>query len=378
MRDGDAGFLEGLFKKYYFENASSIAEPSRMQSREFGYQRFNGGMIRHISLKSANEMRLLLISNAPSDAYCSSAYYTLPELEMNQKDWQGADLVFDIDAKDLRLDCRSKHTMYKCSSCGAVSGDAHACGNCDSPKYDAVSVACSNCIDESKKEVEKLKEILVSDLGVEESAIRTYFSGNEGFHVHAEPSGYEDFNSRERGELANYIRFMDPIPERFGVSRQQKDIPRMLPGPGESGWPGRVARFAFGTDHKRKKFIASLGQNKYEGYGAVLRSLSAKIGAAIDPSVTMDVHRIFRMPRSLNGKSGLLKMPCDDLKSFDPYAEACVLDDAKVTVSASCMASFKLGGRKFGPYDSKEVQVPAYAAAYMICKGLASTVDAGQ
>jgi len=378
MLDDDTRFLEGLFKKYYFENASAIPEPSRIQSREFGYQKFNSGMIRHISLKNANEMHLLLVSNSPSDAYCSSAYYTLPELEMNQKDWQGADLVFDIDAKDLRLDCRSSHTMYRCSSCGAVSGDTQHCSSCGSSKYSAVSVSCSNCINESKKEVEKLKEILVSDFGILESAIRTYFSGNEGFHVHTTSSDYEDFDSRERGELVNYIKFIDPIPERFGMPRNQKNIKSMLPESSDPGWPGRVARFIFGSDYKRKKLMESLGQNKYDGYGAVLRSLSVKIGVAIDPSVTMDVHRIFRMPHSLNGKSGLLKMPCDDLESFDPYSKACVLDDAEVTVCASCTASFNLGGCKFGPYDSEEVKVPAYAAAYMICKGLASIAGAGQ
>ena len=29
-----------------------------------------------------------------------------------------------------------------------------------------------------------------------------------------------------------------------------------------------------------------------------------KIGAKIDPNVTMDIHRIFRLPGSINSKSG--------------------------------------------------------------------------
>ena len=44
--------------------------------REFGFQKFNGGMNRHISLKSDKELHLLLMQNKPSDVYCSNACYS--------------------------------------------------------------------------------------------------------------------------------------------------------------------------------------------------------------------------------------------------------------------------------------------------------------
>ena len=36
---------------------------------------------------------------------------TFPNLSMNEKDWKEADLIFDIDAKDLNLPCREHHTV---------------------------------------------------------------------------------------------------------------------------------------------------------------------------------------------------------------------------------------------------------------------------
>ena len=46
----------------------------------------------------------------------------------------------------------------------------------------------------------------------------------------------------------------------------------------------------------------------------------------------MDVHRTFRMPDTLNSKSGLTKMGCIDLKSFDPLNDCCLLGGRDVEV----------------------------------------------
>ena len=104
-----------------------------------------------------------------------------------------------------------------------------------------------------------------------------------------------------------------------------------------------------------------------------LDDASSSIGVKIDPSVTMDIHRIFRLPGSINSKSGLTKTRCDDdLKNFDPYTDASFLaDDDNIQVFADCPIQFKLKDRTFGPYNSQITTVPTFAAAYMICKKLA-------
>ncbi len=95
MKETDIKFLEDSFKKYYFEHFDLIRVPERTFEREFGYQKFNSGMTRHISLKDDKELHLLFMQNIPSDVYCSNAYYLFPNLPMNEKDWKEADLIFD-------------------------------------------------------------------------------------------------------------------------------------------------------------------------------------------------------------------------------------------------------------------------------------------
>ena len=48
-----------------------------------------------------------------------------------------------------------------------------------------------------------------------------------------------------------------------------------------------------------------------------LDDVSENIGVKIDPNVTMDIHRIFRLPGSINSKSGLTKIHVTDLTKFD-------------------------------------------------------------
>ena len=373
MHEGDAALLEGLFKRYYFESAASIKAPPQIGQREFGYQRFNGSMVRHLALKDENELRLMLVSNAPAGVYCSNAYYSFPDLEMDQKDWKGADLIFDIDAKDLALECRDSHTVRLCRDCQAPCGDASPCGRCSSTRRSQVSVTCGRCIDASKAEVIKLREILTDDFGIDPRDIRTYFSGNEGFHVYAHAPPLEGLSSRERNELVDYIRFSWAVPERFGMTKgQKKNLDLTLPETDEGGWGGRVARHLFRNKTGRRKFIAGLGSGAYGAYQEALREAAGSAGARIDPHVTTDTHRIFRMPGSINGKSGLAKVLCADLDGFDPYDVACVLGGSPLEVIANCPVSFRLKGTDFGPYRGERVSVPGYAAAYMICKGLAT------
>ena len=43
-------------KKYYFDQFELIRVPERTSEREFGYQKFNSGMTRHISVKDDKEL----------------------------------------------------------------------------------------------------------------------------------------------------------------------------------------------------------------------------------------------------------------------------------------------------------------------------------
>ncbi|MDH3276801.1 MAG: DNA primase [Nitrosopumilus sp.] len=370
MQNKEIKFLEESFKKYYFDHFDLIHVPKRTSEREFGFQKFNSGMIRHISLKDDKELHLLLMQNTPSDVYCSNAYYSFPNQPMNEKDWKEADLIFDIDAKDLHLDCRQHHSVTKCNECNQISNTNNHCSKCNSTKIEIKSLPCKHCIDGSKKEVVKLLNILVDDLDVEKHNIEIYFSGNEGFHVYAYNSQFQELGSRERSELVDYIMFRGTIPETFGM-KKLKPNRSLFPEFNEKGWRGRLSKEIFGSKSKRSKIISDLISDGYSNFQKRLENLSTSIGSQIDPNVTMDIHRIFRLPGSLNSKSGLSKVLCTDLQKFDPYSDSSFLNENTIEITANCPIEFKLKNKKFGPYYEEQTTVPTFAAVYMICKNLA-------
>ena len=115
-------------------------------------------MIRHKSFEEINQLRNFINLTVPSNVYYSSAYYENPNAPMNKKNWLGADLIFDIDADHLEISCRANH------------GDKWI---------------CENCLNEAKKEAIKLIEVLITDFGLPPNNINVYFSGNRGYHIHA-------------------------------------------------------------------------------------------------------------------------------------------------------------------------------------------------
>ncbi len=372
MLENDLKFLEETFKQYYFDHFDSIHVPDRSQEREYGYKKFNSGMIRHISLKTDKDLHLMLMTNVPSDVFCSNAYYSFPNLPMAEKDWKEADLIFDIDAKDLNLSCRKDHTCIKCISCGEISLLQDVCPKCKSNKLDLLSLPCQNCISGVKKEVLNLIKILTNDLQIDDENVRISFSGNEGFHLYVANSFYNQLGSKERGDLIDYIMFRRAIPERFGF---KKENPSRLSFPelDEAGWRGRVAKELFGSKSKRSKAITKIISDGKLAYQQILEGIGKNsIGIKIDPNVTVDIHRIFRLEGSLNSKSGLAKLACENIEKFNPYVEACLIDDKPVEVSANSPIEFRLKNRKFGPYTNEKVFVPKYVAVYMLCKGIAS------
>ncbi len=372
MLENDLKFLEETFKQYYFDHFDFIHIPDRSLEREYGYKKFNSGMVRHISLKTDKDLHLMLMTNVPSDVFCSNAYYTFPNLPMAEKDWKEADLIFDIDAKDLNLSCRKDHTCVKCLSCGEVSLLHDTCPKCKSNKLDLLSLTCDNCISGVKKEVLNLIKILTNDLQIDDKNVRTSFSGNEGFHLYVANSSYNQLGSKERGDLIDYIMFRRVMPERFGF-KKENPLRHTFPELDEAGWRGRVAKELFGSKSKRSKAITKIISDGKLAYQQILEEIGKNsIGIKIDPNVTVDIHRIFRLEGSLNSKSGLAKLACENIERFDPYTETCLIDDSSVEVSANFPIEFRLKNIKFGPYTNEKVSVPKYAAAYMLCKGIAS------
>src|SRR5918996_5657064 len=136
--------IKKTFREYYFNQSNAIEEPVKIELREFGFMHFGqAGMLRHLSFKSMKELHAMLVREAPSDVYCSNAYYRFPtEQPMQEKRWLGADLIFDIDGKDLGMPCVPSHSYSVCIQCGSASSPAddehrqYSCPSCASNKAD--------------------------------------------------------------------------------------------------------------------------------------------------------------------------------------------------------------------------------------------------
>lgn len=373
-----ASAVKSAFRGYYFK-PDAIETPDKIEQREFGYMHFGQpGMLRHLSFKSMKELTATIMKEIPSDIYCSNAYYRFPTYPMQEKQWLGADLIFDIDGKDLHLPCVPFHTYLLCASCGHASPSGESkeyfCPACGGKKAENTSVPCSKCVDGSKKEVRRLTEFLTIDLDIQKNDIHIYFSGNNGFHVHVSDSAFVPLDPQARSDLVGYISGSGLMAESVGVRKGNSENNFFIKYPKSGlayGWRSRIADKLKieGTSIIKLKHIVEQ-KGGYEAFKVDLDRMARDMGARIDPQVTTDVHRVFRMPGTLNSKSGLVKMKCSDLESFDPFVDACMLGDSRVAIKLKTPVKLKLKNKAFN-ISKESAELPAYAAVYLICKGLA-------
>jgi len=341
-------FLRKTFREHYFRHHDEVETPTMIEGREFGYIPFGKGMVRHMSYKSSGELAADLVKQAPSSVFCSNGVYLDPTLPMDEKGWKGAELIFDIDASSIPTACRTKHSFWTCKACGKVIRSAERpsrCPKCEGTGTTQLHWSCSECLGASKDHASRLIGFLTNDFGVSSASISVYFSGNRGYHLHVDDERFEGMDPSARAEIANYVK-------GTGLLHQQGSD--YAPA---GGWAERIA--------------ASGSKDAPQRLEHVVNAFSSRI----DESVTTDIHRIFRMPGTLHGNSGLLKMRVHDLQAFRPEYEPVVLGDEEITISVQGSPAFSLKGKTFGPYSSEEPELPTYAAVYLMTKGLGRVLD---
>jgi DNA primase small subunit len=353
MDEKTTTFLRRTYREHYFKHHDDVEVPTMIQNREFGYIPFGKRMTRHLSYSSPGELAADLVKQAPSSVFCSNAVYSNPTLAMDEKGWRGAELIFDIDASSIPTGCMHKHSYWTCKACGKVIRSAErpqCCPKCEGTSTAQLHWSCAECLGATKDHVSRLIGFLTRDFGVPSAGIRVYFSGNRGYHLHVEDERFEGMDQSARAEIANYVK-------GTGLVRPQGSSSAPVGATGRGGWLERTATPASKNQPQR------------------LEQVIGALGSRIDESVTTDIHRIFRMPGTLHGSSGLLKMRVHDLEGFRPDYDPVVLGDEEVTLSVQGSPAFSLRGRTFGPYSSEEPELPTYAATYLMTKGLARIAD---
>ncbi|MDG7035235.1 MAG: hypothetical protein JRM78_03320 [Nitrososphaerota archaeon] len=311
-------FLQSAFRWYYFNRQAEIKIPTRFREREFGFRDFDGNMKRHISIAEERELTALIIQTIPRSIYSSSSYYRFPAAPMDQKGWIEGDLIFDLDLKEVNARCKAKHDFWICDDCKLVGRlpPPLTCSRCGSKRISKVEWICDECLGKIKGQTVSLIQMLHDDFGIRHDELSAYFSGNHGYHISVSSTLYSSLSSRERTEIVDYIRL-----------------------------------------------------NGFTGSGQ--RAPSSALAIKVDPSVSMDVHRIFRLPGSLHDKSGLSKKECDEQLSGDPFDSAVALREDPVKIRITYAPQIRLKGQVFGPYKDESKTIPTYAAVYLMLKGLA-------
>jgi predicted DNA primase small subunit len=232
-------FLRKSFSDYYAR--AKLQLPDRFGRREWGFMFFGRDMmLRHMALRSSEEMRSFLRREAPAHSYHSTAYYEKPDAQtMKDKKWLGADLIFDLDADH-------------------IEGSA--------------AMSYEEMLRVVKREIIRLaEEFILGDLGFDAGQVHLVFSGGRGYHIHVTDPSVLELDSRERREIVDYITgvgldlsagtvspamqeggrasgiFRVEVVGSKGAGRFARPVlARRLPAPDAPGWEGRVARATLG------------------------------------------------------------------------------------------------------------------------------------
>ena len=401
-------FIRERFAEFYRENASNIEAPPSISQREFGFFTFKENVvIRHKGFVAVEALREFIKQIVPSHAYYSAAYYEMPEESMEKKGWLGADLYFDIDADHIPTECGKIHDAWLCQNCGFKGKGItpSECPICRGKRFEEQKWPCEVCLESARYEAMKLIDFLLEDFGFSPDEIKVSFSGHRGYHVQVENEAVRELDSNARKEIVDYITGVGLESAYHGLRGS-----RVILGPNldEKGWRGRIARgtheFLLSATREdledlglKKRVIDEilskrdkiLGSWEKRGPWSLIRGVGVKTwekiikraiesqSARIDTVVTTDIHRLIRLPNTLHGKTGWLKVsfPVEDLEKFDPFSSAVAFKRGEATIYVREAPSFRLGEEIFGPYKDEKVELPIAAAMFLLCKGAAEVVD---
>lgn len=348
MNERESEFkLKNYFLKYY--QNWTLRAPELLQSREIGFIPFFGTMTRHRKVNSTKEMDSFVRSVVPRHLYYSSAYYRKPEeKKMQEKEWLGAELIFDLDADHIES---QKKLTYE----------------------ETLSLIREHTL-------RLINKFLLGVFGFDESEIRIFFSGGRGYHVHILSDRVYSMTSDSRREIASYIRGEGVKLEEF--LKVYKSTPL-----NHGGWIQETAKTILSeTEYKNVSGNGELAQiselknagvRKFRSVSKAVEEMKVRNMAEIDEPVTTDVHRLIRYPGSLHGKTGfeVKEVKLNDLRDFEPLSkcipEVFTTSEEEVNVSESFRINLLETGHELKKGANK---VPLHVALYAVLSGRAQFI----
>ncbi len=417
-------WLRDRFGAYY--DAHPPAMPDRFTRREFGFILWPDKpgpppFIRHRAYADAARFHNYLGWRGPHSVYYSTAYYRKPgEMKMADKQWLGAELIFDLDADHL-----------------AQAEAAKAAGR---------ELGLDEQLALVKRQfVRLLDEFLLGDFGLDERDLFITFSGGRGYHAHVTEPALLGLDARGRREIVNYVTGkvpakkgsddpdITPFLRQVAVSADgrgkfQKIEHAYTTAPADApGWPGRLTRTLVETLEERvleapledarrwlvglegvgpktaDQFLAKVDRLRRQAEADPRRRtvqdlvLAGRLSHRGDPlfkiaehalrewslpmargetdePVTADVKRLIRLPGSLHGKSGLrvVTLSRDELDGFEPLRDAVAFGRDPVAITARFDQEVTLGGERVAVRAGEETEVPESHAVFWCSRQAAS------
>ncbi len=397
-------FLSRVLRDHY--STVDLSLPYRFTMREFAFIYFDSeGMHRPVAFNSKKETKEFLKEKTPLHSYYSTAYYSNPEAPMADKEWLGADLVFDLDADHL-----------------AGSEDM-------------------NYVEQLKKVKEKcmllIEDFLIEDFGFEREDLDLYFSGNRGYHVHVRRNEILSLSSQARREIVDYITGvgldLDVIlPYETVKVGEYKDIDNIkkspiLPDVEKGGWKKKTRtltsellkrwnqmpkrevlkemeeKHGVGTKTAEGLYDDLFEKGKWEtiiSEGVLdvfsedkrmvnvstfekiiegilkeenVQEIGSQIVGSTDEPVTGDTKRLIRLPSSIHGGSFLTveKIDIDSFDTFDPLSDATLdfLTEKEYKIVFETLPEIGVLEIKNSFFDiEKEMEIPEFALPFFISK----------
>ncbi len=400
-------FLTQMFKHYYDTRFEENYFLTDIEYREFGFLFWEiKKFIRHLGFINLKNLTNHLRSQIPQHVYSSAARYEAPDAgNMKLKSYLDCDLIFDLDIDHIPTPCKKEHDKWKCKSCGTggIGSTPKVClsKNCNSKSFQELTWECENCMNVAKSEIIFIiEEFLSKDFGFNlNEDLFVVFSGRRGYHIHIERESVRLLNTNARREIVDYITGRGLVPSYHGLNPNASKKPSIY---GE-GWRGRIARLVLkllkdsSPDQIQKiltkqvdiieaqrEIVSQLNSNEpswsfvnigEKTWHKLIKSAINIYGGKVDEPVTIDIHRLIRLPGSLHGKTGFLvkKLSFSELEKFDPFSHAQVFaGEKKVKVLES--PEFKIRNETFGPFKDKSIELPMNAAIFLLSKGLAQII----
>ncbi|MDO8627751.1 MAG: DNA primase small subunit domain-containing protein, partial [Candidatus Diapherotrites archaeon] len=262
----------------------------------------------------------------------------------------------------------------------------------------------NECLGEVKNQMLRLLEFLENDLGISKG-MSINFSGFKGYHLHIRDESVQNLSSSARIELVDYLTANNL--DFFSAGFFKKEKAWVCPKKEEAmGWSKRTLEgiknlfknstvtelaIASGTtvsiakkllEKKEtvladidKGFLHSLSQQKKtdEFWKNILQGVVDSQKVDIDRQTSIDIAKILRVPNTIHGGTGLLakEFPLSGLKEFQPLKDCVVFSQNPVKVFVERCPEFEMFGQKFPAMQKTEVELPEFAAVFLIAKCLA-------